>query len=789
MNLKKLKKKKPKRSNKTNYRVIGRLVLSLLFILCMLMVVYIFFLSMLANEKFAGKKWDLPARIYARPLEFYPRMKIDAKGLEEELVLMQYRHVDRIDGTGSFSRSGNVFTIFSRDFDSGDDHIPTQKIRLSIKNGKILSLNDLETGDPLTLVRIDPAHIGSFYPTHNQDRLWVKIEEVSPLLTQSIMMVEDRDFYQHYGVKPLAIIRALVVNLKERRTVQGGSTLTQQLIKNLFLSRDQSYKRKFDEAIMALSLEFNYNKEQILEAYLNEVYMGQDGNRSIHGFGMASRFYFERCIQDLRPKEIALLVGLLKGPSYYDPRRFPERAIQRRNIVLQVMLDQKLIRQDVAEDSMKSPLGVTPNPPSGNSRFPAFLDLVKRRLLEEYSEEDLRSEGLRIFTSFDPQVQFTAENSVVSQLDAIEKRHGLSGGDLQAAAVVTSTGSNEVLAFIGGRKPGIEGFNRALDARRSIGSLVKPAVYLTALQSPDQYTLITSLDDNEFRIKMHNNNYWSPRNHDRKYHGKVPLYKALAHSYNIATVRLGTTIGLENVFESIRKLGVDRQFDPFPSALLGTMPMSVLEVAHMYQTLASGGFYSPLRAIRAVYTPDGTPLQRFSLTVRQNIDSGTVYLLNKALQAVVVEGTAVSLNKILPSSIGVAGKTGTTDDLRDNWFAGFTGNHLAVVWVGRDDNMPCSLTAASGALQVWGHLISNISTIPLHLTQPDNIKWVVVNPETGFRTEDLCPGAMSIPFIEGSEPRQMNSCVQAEKHRIESFSSGRPPKAKPSFLDQLKGLF
>lgn len=788
MILKRPKKKKQKKPSKKTRPGLGRIVLNLFVIFCMLMVVYVFFLSLLAKNKFAGKKWDLPARIYARSLELYPSMKIKAKGLEEELVLMQYRRADRIDGEGSFSRSGSKFTIFSRNFDFVDDHIPSQRIRVSVQDGKITSLEDLETGNPLTLVRLDPAHIGSFYPTHNQDRLWVKIEEVSPLLIQTILTVEDRDFYQHHGVKPLAILRALMVNFREWRTVQGGSTLTQQLIKNLFLTRDQSYKRKFDEAIMALSLELSYEKDQILEAYLNEVYMGQDGNRSIHGFGMASRFYFERGIQDLRPKEIALLVGMLKGPSYYDPRRFPDRAIQRRNLILQMMLDQKLIRKDDAENAMKSDLGVTPHIPSGNSRFPAFLDFVKRCLLEEYSEKDLRSEGLKIFTSFDPQIQFTAEKTVISQLDAIEKRYGLPPGKLEAAAVITSTGSNEVLGFIGSRKPGLEGFNRALDARRSIGSLVKPAVYLTALQSPDQYTLITPLDDSEIRIKISKDNVWSPQNYDRKNHGKVPLYKALANSYNIATIRLGMNVGLENVFENIRKLGVDHQFEPFPSALLGTMSMSVLDVANMYQTLASGGFYSPLRAIQAVYTPDGTPLQRFPLTVKQNFDSGSVYLLNKALQAAVVEGTANSLNRILPG-IGAAGKTGTTDELRDSWFAGFTGKHLAVVWVGRDDNMPCALTGSSGALQIWGHLISGIATTPLNLAQPGHVKWVVVNPETGFQTDELCQGAMAIPFIEGSEPQQRQGCTAQEKKRAGTFSSERTHKSKPSFLDQIRDLF
>ncbi|MFO8084610.1 MAG: penicillin-binding protein 1B [Desulfobacterales bacterium] len=766
------------------------MLLPIFLIFCMLLGVYAFSLIMLAKEKFGEKKWDLPARIYARPLELYPGMKIDAENFEKELILMQYRRVDRIDGTGSFSRLRNTFSLFSRDFRLGDDPIPAQKIRISINNQRIAVLEDLETGNPLGLARLDPAPIGSFYPTHNQDRLWVKIEEVSPLLIQTILAVEDRDFYNHYGVKPLAIVRALIANIKEGRTVQGGSTLTQQLIKNLFLTHDQSLKRKFDEAIMALSLELSYEKEQILEAYLNEVYMGQDGKRAIHGFGMAARFYFGRGVEDLRSEEIALLVGLLKGPSYYDPRRFPQRATKRRDIILKMMADQKLIHQDDAEKAMKSPVAVTKFPPSGNSRFPAFLELVKRLLLEEYPEKDLHSEGLKIYTSFDPQVQFTLENAAVSQLDAIEKHHGMIADQLETAAVVTSTASNEVLAFIGSRNPAKEGFNRGLDAHRSIGSLVKPAVYLTALNLPKQFTLITPLEDTEISIKVKTNEYWSPQNYDRQYHGRIPLYQALSHSYNVATVRLGMDLGLENVFETIHKLGINRRFDPFPSALLGTMSMSVMEVAQVYQTLAAGGFYSPVRAIQAVYKADETPLQRFPLTVKQNVDPGAVYLLNKALQTAILEGTAVTLKNILPDTLGAAGKTGTTDELRDSWFAGFTGKHLAVVWVGRDDNKPCSLTGASGALQVWGRFMKNISTAPLKLIQPENVKWVVVDPASGFRTDEWCPGAVSIPFIKGSEPLRKIPCDGSENRMMKSFSpDNKSSKSKPSLLDRIKGLF
>jgi len=758
-------------------------------IFLILLGVYVFFLGNLAKEKFASQKWELPARIYARPLELYPGLGLDAAGLMKELDLMQYRQVDRIDFSGSLSRSGNTFTLFSRSFSFEDGRTPAQKIRLTLQNGRVTSLRDMETHEPLSLVRLDPAHIGSFYPTHNQDRLWVKITEVSPLLPQTILAVEDQHFYDHLGVRPLAILRALIVNIKEGRTVQGGSTLTQQLVKNLFLTRSRTLKRKFDEAIMALSLEWSYKKEQILEAYLNEVYMGQDGKRAIHGFGMAARFYFGRSLNDLRPREIALLAGLLKGPSYYDPRRHPQRALQRRNTILTVMEQEKLILPGEAETARKSPLNVTPDPPPGTTRFPAFMDLVKRRLLEEYPEEELRSEGLRIFTTFDPQIQFAAESAVTDRLDAIERRQGFPSGELEASVIITATGSNEVLGLVGGRKSEERGFNRALDARRSIGSLIKPAVYLTALRSPTTYTLISPLDDGPIRVKNRRNDYWTPQNYDLQHHGMVPLYRALAHSYNVATVRLGLELGLENVFNTVHDLGVKKEFEPFPSALLGTMSMSVLEVVQMYQTIASSGFYSPVRAIHGVYKPDGSALQRYPLTVNQNIDPDAVYLLTKALQAVVVEGTADSLKRILPLKLGVAGKTGTTDDLRDSWFAGFTGNHLAVVWVGRDDNRPTGLTGASGALQLWGNLFSKISTAPLNPTEPENINWVVVDPVTGYQADRSCSGTVAIPFIDGSEPEKMMVCGRDGRPDGAPIPSRKEKGSKPNFMDWVKGIF
>lgn len=739
-------------------------------------------LSNEARERFAGKKWELPARIYARPLELYAGLQLSPDRFERELSLMQYRQVPRIDAAGSFSRIDNAFTLFTRAFHFGDGLEPSRKFRVTFQENRIINVTEIDTGEAVSLARIDPAHIGSFYPTHNQDRLWVRFKDLSPELIQTIMAVEDRDFYDHWGVRPMAILRAMVVNIKEGRAVQGGSTLTQQLVKNLFLTREQTISRKVKEAIMALSLEWHYDKDRIFEAYINEVYMGQDGKRSIHGFGMASRFYFGRSLDDLRPKEVALLVGLLKGPSYYDPRRHPERATERRNVVLKVMDELKLIRPDEAKAAMDSPLDVIPKPPSGDSPFPPFFELVKRKLFEEYKEDDLRTEGLRIFTTLDPQVQFAAEAAVAERLSRLEEYRNLPPGELQAAAIVTATAGNDVLALVGDRDPDGRGFNRALDARRSIGSLIKPVVYLTALTQPERYSLVTPLDDSEIEVPVRGRGDWSPKNYDNQYHGMVPLYRALARSYNVATVRLGMSVGVEKVLETVRKLGVEGDFPAYPSVLLGTMSMSVIDVARIYQTFASGGFSSPVRAIQGVYKPDGTALQRYPLTVKQSVDPAAVYLLNKALQAVVVEGTAKSLTHLLPGKMAVAGKTGTTNDLRDSWFAGFTGNRLAAVWVGRDDNQPCGLSGSTGALQIWGDLMSRILNTPLRLSEPENVTWEVVNLKTGFLTGKNCPDAVSIPFIAGHEPKFRMTCGK---------SPITDPQQAPDddFLDRLKEMF
>lgn len=749
----------------------------------------------IVHEKFAGKRWELPARIYARPLEIYEGLRLYPDRFARELDLMQYRAVDTVDGSGCFARSGGTFIVCSRPFDFEDGKGEGSRFRAVIRDNTVVELTDVETGRPLDGVRLDPALIAAFYPAHNEDRVLVKLADVPPLLIQTLIAVEDRVFYRHHGIAPLSIIRAFIENIRQMRAAQGGSTLTQQLVKNFFLTPSRTLKRKFDEAIMALILEASYSKDEILEAYLNEVYLGQDGNRAVHGFGLASRFYFGRPLADLRPHETALLVGMLKGPSYYDPRRHPERARERRNLVLGIMAELKLIQEETAKAAESQDLGVVDRPYRGETPFPGYFELVKRRLLASYKEADLRSEGLRIFTAFDPQVQFSAEAAVTAQLADIEERRDLPRGELESGAVVLATGSNEVLAVIGGRDPGFPGFNRALDAARPIGSLIKPAIYLTALAQPDKYTLITPIDDAMLEMKDPEKGVWRPKNYDRQYHGIIPLYEALVHSYNSATVRLGLKLGLENIRETLKKLGFSREIPLYPSSLLGTMEMSPFEVAQIYATLAAGGFASSPRAILSVHTPEGKALERNPVTVRQNFDPEAVYLVDKALQAVAMDGTARSLKTILDRDLRPAGKTGTTNDLKDSWFAGFTGNRLAAVWVGRDDNMPAGLTGASGALRVWGGIMGEIVNQPLRLPKPESVEWVVVDPLLGLRADPGCDGAISVPFIVGSAPTASFPCVPSAAASAAPSTEGgdgeadEQPKEKSPFLKWLEETF
>lgn len=761
--------------DKTLVASLRRWGIAVFLLFCALISLYAWHLNGPLKEKFDGRRWAIPARVYARPLELYPGKALQAGQLEKELQLAGYRRGDLAATPGSYARQEGNFRINTREFDFGDGIIPAARLSITFTRATVDNIRDAATGNGVDLVRVDPALIGSFLPLEHEDRLLLKREELPEQLVQTLLAVEDRNFFGHYGLDPRGILRAIWANVRAGSAAQGGSTLTQQLVKNFFLTNERTLERKFNEAIMAVLLDWQYEKNEILTAYANEIFLGQDGDRAIHGFGLASQFYFQRSIAHLEPQHIALLVGMVKAPSSFDPRRHPARSLQRRQTVLQIMQEAGIISSEEFHAAANAPLLDTPMNPGGFNRFPEFLQLVHRQLQRDYREEDLTANGLKIFTTLDPLVQWTAEETLAASLANLEKAKISSG--LEGAVIVTNRNNGEMEAVVGSRSPGSGGFNRALDAHRPIGSLVKPAVYLAALENG--FTLADTVDDTAVTWKNHDGSPWTPRNYDRREHGRVTLYEALIHSYNLATVKLGLATGIDKVITVLQRLGCDKTIPPYPSLFLGALELSPLEVSQIYQTLASEGFYTPLRAISRVLDMDNRPLQRFPLSVEQRVDPAHLFLLNTTLQKVVQEGTATSLAASFPPSHGLAGKTGTSDDGRDSWFAGFSGDRLAVVWLGRDDNSPVNLTGATGALVVWGKMMQRLQAQPLRLIEPPGIEWRRVAVGSN-RQDGTWPGTVTLPFIAGAG----NDRADDEENSADVAPRDKVKNALGRFLDR-----
>lgn len=726
------------------------------------------YLDAVVQEKFSGKRWTIPAKVYARPLELFVGQKLDKNDFLAELDALGYRRERSVSGPGGASVAGNDIELHTRGFQFYEGAEQSQRLRVRFSGDFVAGLSSAN-GSALPVARLEPVLIGGLYPAHNEDRILIKLDQVPPYLVETLVAVEDREFFNHFGVSPKSIARAVWVNLTAGQVRQGGSTLTQQLVKNFYLTNERSMTRKITEAMMAVLLELHYDKQEILEAYLNEVFLGQDGRRAVHGFGLASQYFFGQALAELKLPQVALLVGMVKGPTYYNPRRNPERALERRNLVLDLLAEQQVISADEAAKAKQAPLGVTQRGSMADSSYPAFLDLVKRQLREDYRDEDLTEEGLRVFTSFDPVLQLKAEQAMSETL----KRLGKATEGVEGAMIVTNPETGEIQAMLGSRQPGFAGFNRALDASRPIGSLIKPAIYLAALEKPSQYTLTSLLEDEPFSVKGADGQVWKPQNYGRQAYGTVYLYQALANSYNLSTARLGLDLGVPNVLKTLERLGASPKWPAYPSMLLGAGGLRPIEVADMYQTLANGGFNTPLRGIRSVLTADGEPLKRYPFQIQQRFDPGAIYLTQYAMQRAMREGTGRSAYNRLPQSLNLAGKTGTTNDSRDSWFAGFSQDLLAVVWLGRDDNGKTSLTGATGALQVWTDFMRRADPLPLQMPVPDNVTYAWVDARSGLGTDERCPDAVQMPYIRGSEPAPGPGCgIQAPAESVMDWVRG-----------------
>lgn len=737
---------------------------------------YIWQLDKQVREQFAQLQWQVPTRIFARPLLLAEGVRLNPEAMELELTAASYRNDGAGQLPGTFKRDGGKFTLATRSFVDMDGPVRERQLQVVISAGRVVSVVDATTKKRLDSARLDPARIATLYGNTEEERRLVRLEEVPPLIVSGLQAVEDRNFKNHHGIDPKGLMRAIWVNLREGEFEQGASTLTQQMVRSLFLSNTKTISRKVKEASYALIIEARFDKKRILEAYLNQVYLGQQGEQSVHGVAAGAEFWFGRDLNSLRTEDMALLIGIIQGPAYWDPRKHPERALVRRATVLGVWEELGLITKAEAARANATPLGVSAKPGVAKNRNPAFMDLVRRQLARDYPADTLKGAGMTVHTSLAPSVQMLSEKAVIDTLGKIQRKQGPT---LQAGMVVTDSQNGEVLAMVGNKNVDQPGFNRALEAQRPVGSLLKPFVYLLAFAQPDQYSLASWVDDSPVEITQPNGKTWRPGNSDGKSHGTVTMSSALAHSYNQATVRVGMEVGPDRLSELLKVLG-GLQSEPRPSLILGSVDLSVFSMAQMYQFLASGGRIQPLRAVRGVLDPKGKAVNRydFNSNAAQEGDAIASRLVTLGLQQVVTNGTGSALLADGLGPLQAAGKTGTSNDGRDSWFAGYTGDHLAVVWVGNDENKTTGLYGATGAMKIWSSLFSKLPTQPLTVSG-EGIEWAWLDATDYATTEENCPNARRAAFVSGYLPKEHKTCV--ESSWLDWFKLGEDaPAAQPA---------
>ncbi|MFK8016161.1 MAG: penicillin-binding protein 1B [Gammaproteobacteria bacterium] len=721
------------------------------------LALYLSILDRRITAQFEGRRWEVPARVFAQPLELYATKNITAAGLRGHLRSLGYREDDRLEQPGHFRERGNEITLRTRPFVFWDSAQSDELVRVAFRDGRIDQVRDAQ-GDDKVLVRLDPLMIGSIVPGTHEDRIVLPPGAVPERLRAALVAVEDRDYYSHHGIDLSAIARAAVANARAGRVVQGGSTLTQQLVKNYFLTNAQKFERKIVEAFMAILLDARYSKRELINGYINEVFLGQDGSRAVHGFALGSQFYFGVPLAELDDARIALLVAIIRGPSYYDPRRHPARALERRDHVLGVLGAEGVMSAQEVAAARAQPLGVVARPGRVRGASPAFMDAVREQLRRDYAPEDLNSAGLRIFTTLDTFVQAEAETICASELAHVETDTDAEAGSLQVGAVITDPQSGELLAAVGGREPAFAGFNRAITLRRPIGSLVKPFVYLSAIAS-GQYTLATVVPNEPLEVTLENGDVWAPQNYSPVDLGDLPIYRALAESINLPAVHVGLAVGIEQVAQQIEAALPTLEVNRYPSLTLGALNLSPLQVAQMYATLASGGYVTPLRSVREVVTADGAPLNRYDLRVRGSADLTAVAQINAAMEVVMTNGTGRRAGGIVPPSLQLAGKSGSSNDYRDGWFAGFSSDRLAVVWVGRDDNTPMGLSGARSALPVWAQLMAAVASVPVQTLHSEDLVDVPLDYASGMLAGDGCDGAVLLPLPRTADVPPLAPCA------------------------------
>jgi penicillin-binding protein 1B len=708
---------------------------------------------------FEGKRWSLASKVYAEPESLYPGLPLRLDDLQASLERLGYRSVQALTHQGQYRITGPHVDIALREFRYPYRREPARTIRVTFGRRAVREIRDVRAEQMIAAVDLEPQLVSEFFTPEREKRQLVKLADIPPHLIQAVIAIEDRRFYAHRGIDGIGILRALYRNVRAGAVTEGGSTLTQQLVKNFFLTPKRSIWRKGAEIIMAVMVEARYSKAAILELYLNEIYLGQRGSISINGVGEAARLYFRKSVQELTVAEAALLAGLIRAPHIYSPYKHPERALERRNRVLTAMCEGGYLLLEACERAIRAPLRVETVTLEVN-RAPYFMDLLREQLLQRYSVEDLTGDNLTIFTSLDLRLQAAAQRALEAGLERADRRLGKAaeGREAQGALIAIQPQTGFIRALVGGRDYATSQFNRVTQARRQVGSVFKPIVYVAAIESAfrrggQAITALTRVEDVPTTF-THNGRRWSPQNYDGRYLGWVGPRTALEQSLNVATVKFAERVGLETVARYAQRMGMQGKLDPLPSLALGAVEASPLEVAQVYAVLANHGLRASSLSVKEVMTADGRVLEKHHIGVEETLQPGTAFLVTDFLEGVFERGTARSARKA-GFHWTAAGKTGTTDEERDAWFAGYTPDLLVVVWVGYDDARPLGLTGAQAALPIWVDFMKEaLAGRPSQaFPPPPGVVQATVDPASGESAHAGCPTRVTELFIEGTEPK------------------------------------
>jgi penicillin-binding protein 1B len=746
----------------------------LLFALSGLLALHAGYLYFKVGSGMSRDAWEVPSVLYGRPTRIRPGDSLANLRFEERLRRLSYRKVSGAPREeGRWSEEGDRIRIHTRDFRYGELEDRAFTAEIEVREGRVASLTT-PAGAPLEELLLEPEEVGRIFGPGMESRRMVPLSSIPKALQDAVLASEDARFYSHIGIDLPGVARAAIANLRTFRFAQGGSTITQQLAKNFFLTPEKSLWRKIREAELALLMEIRFSKKQILEAYLNKIYFGQEGGKGIYGVEEAARFYFSRSVGDLSLEEAALLAGIIRSPNRYSPLRQPKAARERRDWVLSRMAQLGMVDAREYGRAARSPLRTNPRrlPPRGGEYF---ADYIQRFAEDNIGNEKLYQAGYRVYTSLDPFHQAAAEAAVAQGLAEIKQPGGKAGEPLQAALVAVDPATGELTAMVGGRGYGETQFNRAADAKRQPGSAFKPFVLLAAMQQTARekgtVTLSTTISGEPVSVPTPAGE-WTPANFEGKQYGAITVRRMIEESVNTATVRLATTVGLPQIVSAARDAGITSPLSPVPAMALGSFEVTPVEMAYAYATLASGGTrYQPF-PLDSITGAKGESIYARKADAHQALEPRAVYLVSYALQGVFDRGTARAA-RAAGIRFPVSGKTGTTDEYRDSWFVGYTPEVVCAVWVGKDSGGDTGLSGAAGALRIWTRFMKALypASGPRALAVPPGVVTAVVDPASGYLATSACPEQFTEAFIEGTAPKE--TCPLHPAHPlVDTFQKG-----------------